>query len=80
MATFKSSRDMIKDHWLPGMGTNNFSKFSKQYGVGRLYAYAHNFVLQFWAKNGLFGTIFGLSIMATVIYRWLKSWKLYKYF
>jgi len=36
-------------------------------------------VLQFWAENGLFGMIFGLSIIGSVIYRWLKSWKLYEY-
>jgi len=79
IATFKSARGMIKDHWLLGVGTNNFSKFSKQYGVGHWYAYAHNFVLQFWAENGFFGMIFGLSIIGSVIYRWLKSWKLYEY-
>ncbi|MBA7541528.1 hypothetical protein ES705_33844 [subsurface metagenome] len=79
LATFRGAWGIIKDHWLMGVGTNNFSKFVKQYGTGRWYAYAHNFVLQFWAENGLFGMIFGLSIIGLSIYRWLKSWKLYKY-
>ncbi|MFW6149169.1 MAG: O-antigen ligase family protein [Atribacterota bacterium] len=79
IATFRSAWGMIKDHWLMGVGTNNFSKFARDYGVGRWYAYAHNFVLQFWAENGLFGMGFGLSIIGLVIYRWLKSWKKYRY-
>ncbi len=79
LAVFRAAWGMIKDHWLMGVGTNNFSKFASQYGPGRWFAYAHNFILQFWAENGLFGMILGLSIIGLVIYRWLKSWKLYKY-
>jgi O-antigen ligase len=76
---FRAAVEMIKDNWLLGVGTNNFLKFSKQYWRGRGFSYAHNIVLQFWAENGLFGMIFGLSIIGLVIYRWLKSWKLYRY-
>ena len=79
LAAFGGAWGMIKDHWLMGVGTNNFSKFVKQYGTGRGYSYAHNFILQFWAENGFFGMIFGLSIIGLVIYRWIKSWRLYKY-
>jgi O-antigen ligase len=79
LASFSGAWEMIKDHWLMGVGTNNFSKVVKQYSTGRWFAYAHNFIMQFWAENGLFGMIFGLSIMGLVIYRWLKSMKLYKY-
>jgi len=79
LATFKGAWEMIKDHWLLGVGTGNYAAFSKQYGTGRWYTYAHNFVLQFWAENGLFGMIFGLSIIGLILYRWAKSWKLYKY-
>jgi O-antigen ligase len=79
LATFRAAWGMIKDHWLLGVGTNNFSKFTRQYGVKRWYAYAHNFVLQFWAENGLFGMIFGLSIIGVIIYRWLRCLKYYEY-
>ena len=79
LATFSAAWGMIKDHWLMGVGTNNFSRFVRQYGTGRWYAYAHNFVLQFWAENGLFGMIFGISILGLLIYRWLRSLKLHRY-
>ena len=79
LATFRAAWEMIKDHWLMGVGTNNFSPFSKMYGIGKRFAYAHNFVLQFWAENGLFGMIFGLSLIGLVLYRWLKSFKNYRY-
>jgi O-antigen ligase len=78
IASFRTAWDMIKDHWLLGVGTNNFWTFSDMYGW-RKFAYAHNIVLQFWAENGLFGMIFGLGIIGLVIYRWLKSFKLYRY-
>lgn len=79
--TFKSALLMINDHWLLGVGTNNFSKWVKQYGSGTWYAYAHNFVLQFWAENGLIGMITAVSIIGLVIYRWIKLIKQnnYKY-
>ena len=76
--TFQVAWNMIGDHWLTGVGTNNFWAFSDLYG-GEKFAYAHNIVLQFWAENGLFGMIFGLSIIGLFIYRWLKSYKLYRY-
>lgn len=79
LATFRAAWGMIKDHWLMGVGTNNFSKFTRQYGVKRWYAYAHNFILQFWAENGLFGMILGLSIIGLVIYRWIKCLRYYEY-
>ncbi len=79
IATFKGAWGMIKDHWFLGVGTNNFARHIKNYGVGKWYTYAHNFILQFWAENGLFGMIFGLSIIGLTIYRWIKSWKQYKY-
>ncbi len=79
LATFRGAWGMIKDHWLLGVGTGNFHAFIKKYGTGRWYTYAHNFVLQFWAENGLFGMIFGCSIIGLVVYRWAKSWKLYRY-
>jgi len=79
IATFKSAWGMIKDYWLFGVGTNNFSKFSKQYGNHLWFAYAHNFILQFWAENGLFGMILGLTIIGIILYRWLKSFNQYKY-
>lgn len=77
--TFRTAWLMIKDHWVMGVGTNNFSSFSKQYGSGHWYAYAHNFILQFWAENGLFGMILGLSIIGLILYRWAKSFRLFKY-
>ncbi len=79
LAVFKVAWKMIKDHWLFGVGTNNFAKFVKYYYKRHGFSYAHNFVLQFWAENGLFGMLSALSIISLVIYRWLKSWKLYKY-
>jgi len=75
--TFRTAWLMIKDHWLMGVGTNNFSTFSKQYGSGKWYAYAHNFILQFWAENGLFGLLLGLSIIGLVLYRWVRVLKLH---
>jgi O-antigen ligase len=77
--TFKTAWLMIQDHWLMGVGTNNFSKFSEQYNLGNWYAYAHNIVLQFWAENGLFGMLFGMSIIGITIYRWSKSIRRYRY-
>jgi hypothetical protein len=79
LATFRGAWEMIKDHWLLGVGTGNFHAFIRQYGTGKWYTYAHNFVLQFWAENGLFGMIFGCSIIGLVVYRWAKSWKRYQY-
>jgi O-antigen ligase len=76
--TFKVAWHMIRDHWLAGVGTNNFWALSDLYG-GEKFAYAHNIVLQFWAENGLFGMIFGLSIIGLFVYRWLKSYRLYRY-
>jgi len=76
--TFHSAWLMIKDHWLMGVGTNNFSTFSKQYGSGKWYAYAHNFILQFWAENGLFGMLFGLSIIGLILYRWARVLRQHK--
>jgi len=79
IATFKAAWEMIKDNWIMGVGTNNFSKFSKLYGNHTWNAFAHNFVLQLWAENGLFGMLSGLSIIGLIIYRWLKYLNLYKY-
>jgi O-antigen ligase len=76
--TFKVAWYMIRDHWLLGVGTNNFWALSDLYG-GEKFAYAHNIVLQFWAENGLFGMLFGLSIIGIFIYRWIKSYKLYRF-
>jgi len=70
--TFKSALLMIKDHWLLGVGTNNFSKLVKNYGSGTWYAYAHNFILQFWAENGLIGMLIGVAIIGLILYRWIK--------
>jgi O-antigen ligase len=74
--TFKAAWLMIQDHWLMGVGTNNFSAHSTQYNLGNWYAYAHNIVLQFWAENGLFGMLLGLGIIGVVLYRWAKSFRL----
>jgi O-antigen ligase len=71
--TFKAAWLMIQDHWLLGVGTNNFSTYSTKYNLGNWYAYAHNIALQFWAENGLFGMLLGLSIIGLMIYRWAKS-------
>ena len=71
--TFKRAWLVIKDNWLMGVGTNNVSKFIRKY------SYTHNIVLQFWAENGLFGMILGLSIIGLILYRWFKTWKLFKY-
>ena len=79
IATFYGAWEMIKDNWLMGVGTNNYSEFSKLYGTKIRWSYAHNFILQFWAENGLFGMSFGLSLIGLVLYRWLKSFKKYKY-
>ncbi len=79
LEAFQAAWLMIKDNWLLGVGTNNFHKFTRKYGSSIGYTYAHNIVLQFWAENGLFGMIFGLSMIGLFLYRWLKSWKLYKY-
>jgi O-antigen ligase len=79
LATFRAAWGMIKDHWLMGVGTNNFSRFVTQYGTGTWYTYAHNFVLQFWAENGLFGMLLGLSIIGTFVYKWVKILRSYRY-
>ena len=79
ISTFRASWEMIRDHWLLGVGTNNFSKYSDQYGPKIWWAYAHNVVLQFWAENGVIGMILNLAIIATVIVRWLKSFEKYRY-
>ncbi len=71
--TFKTAWAIIKDHWFFGVGTNNFSKFTKRYGSGHWYAYAHNFILQFWAENGLFGLISALAIFGLTFKRWYYS-------
>jgi hypothetical protein len=79
ISTFRAAWEMAFDHWLLGVGTNNFSKYSAQYGPKIKWAYAHNLVLQFWAENGIFGMILNLSIIGVVIGRWVKSFKRYKY-
>jgi O-antigen ligase len=71
LASFRSAWFIIRDHWLLGVGTNNFNAFSKLYG--RPWGYAHNFILQFWAENGLFGMVFGLSIIGLFIRRWIRT-------
>jgi len=77
--TFNTAWLIIKDHWFLGVGTNNFSKYTRLYGSKHWYTYAHNFILQFWAENGLFGLIFGLSMLGVIFFRWLKSFKYYQY-
>ena len=79
ISTFRAGWEMSLDHWLLGVGTNNFSRYSKQYGPHIWWAYAHNIVLQWWAENGIFGLTLNLSIVGTVIGRWLISFKSYKY-
>jgi len=82
LETFQQSWLLIKDHWLLGVGTGNFSKFIVKYGHKRWYAYAHNIILQFWAENGIFGMIFGLSIIGVIFYRWIyvmRNIRNYKY-
>jgi O-antigen ligase len=76
--TFKAAWLMIHDHWLMGVGSNNFSAFSTQYNLGNWYAYAHNIVLQFWAENGAFGMVLGLSIIGLLVFRWAKSYREYQ--
>ena len=79
ISTFRAAWEMAFDHWLLGVGTNNFSKYSAEYGPKIGWAYAHNIVLQFWAENGVFGMILNLAIIGVVIGRWAKSFKNYKY-
>ena len=79
ISTFRAAWEMAFDHWLLGVGTNNFSKYSTQYGPKIGWAYAHNVVLQFWAENGIFGMMLNLTIIGVVIGRWAKSFKKYKY-
>jgi hypothetical protein len=79
ISSFRAAWEMAIDHWLLGVGTNNFSKFSAQYGPKIQWAYAHNLVLQFWAENGIFGLILNMSVIGVVIGRWLKSFTHYKY-
>ncbi|MBN2322995.1 MAG: O-antigen ligase family protein [Spirochaetes bacterium] len=69
---FRQAWGMIKDHWLFGVGTNNFWKFSDMYGP-RKFAYAHNIVLQFWAENGIVGMLAGLGILGLLIRRWIRT-------
>lgn len=78
ISTFRQAWLMIKDHWLMGVGTNNYSTFAEHYGTGRGWSYAHNLVLQFWAENGLFGMLLALSIIGTVLYRWVVSVKRFR--
>jgi O-antigen ligase len=70
ISTFRQAWLMIKDHWLMGVGTNNYSTFAENYGTGRGWSYAHNVVLQFWAENGLLGMLLGMSIIGLSLYRW----------
>jgi O-antigen ligase len=79
ISTFRAGWEMALDHWLLGVGTNNFSKYSEQYGPKIWWTYAHNVVLQFWAENGIFGMLLNLTIIGVVIVRWVKSFKKYKY-
>jgi hypothetical protein len=79
ISTFRAGWEMSLDHWLLGVGTNNFSRYSKQYGPHIWWAYAHNIILQWWAENGIFGLALNLSIVGTVIGRWIISFKSYKY-
>jgi O-antigen ligase len=78
LSTFRQAWLMIKDHWLMGVGTNNYSTFAEHYGTGRGWSYAHNLVLQFWAENGLFGMLLALAIIGTVLYRWVVSVKRFR--
>ena len=79
ISTFRAGWEMAREHWLLGVGTNNFSKYSEQYGPRIWWAYAHNIVIQWWAENGIFGMILNLSIVGVVIGRWLKSFRRYRY-
>jgi len=77
--TFKTAIDIIKNNIWLGVGTSNFMRVSKHYGNGLWYLYAHNFILQFWAENGIFGLIIGLSILGLVFRRLLINIKYYRY-
>ena len=79
ISTFRAAWEMILEHWFLGVGTNNFAKYSEQYGPKIWWTYAHNIVLQFWAENGIFGVLLNLTIIGIVIGRWAKSFKKYKY-
>ena len=71
--TFHTAWQIIKDHWFLGVGTNNFSKFTKRYGSGHWYAYAHNFILQFWAENGVLGLVSALTLIGLTFKRWFYT-------
>jgi O-antigen ligase len=71
---FRQAWGMIQDHWLFGVGTNNFWKFSDMYGP-RKFAYAHNIILQFWAENGIIGMLSGLGIIGLFIHRWIRTFR-----
>jgi O-antigen ligase len=79
ISTFKAAWEMAADYWLLGVGTNNFSEYSSQYGPKIGWAYAHNVILQWWAENGIFGMLLNLGVVGVVIGRWARSFKRYKY-
>jgi O-antigen ligase len=79
ISTFRAAYEMALDHWLLGVGTNNFSKYSAQYGPKISWSYAHNVVLQFWAENGIFGMLLNLWLIGLIIFRWAKSFLKYRH-
>ncbi|HEX8105979.1 MAG TPA: O-antigen ligase family protein [Solirubrobacteraceae bacterium] len=59
---YSETPKMIADHWLTGVGANNYPEFAPQYGIvepisNDTFAHAHNIALTFAAEFGLPGLL-----------------------
>jgi O-antigen ligase len=59
---YRQTPRMIRDHWLTGVGANNFAEVAPQYGLvepfnGDTFAHAHNIALTIGAEFGVPGLI-----------------------
>ena len=74
-----ASWDMLKDHWIFGVGGGSFYSSFSQYrnlDIGNTYYnYAHNDYLQFWIEYGIAGAV---SLVAFIYLALRKNYKILK--
>lgn len=71
---------MIRDHWLFGVGANNFALHLREYLTPEMAAEwittVHNKYLLVWAETGIFGFLTFLAFLLTTLRRGWRIWQL----
>ena len=74
---WKSTAQMVADHWLTGVGPGNFANYYTQYKIPaalETVADPHNFILSMSAQFGIFGLLTFLAMMILPIKKALSKY------